>query len=241
MALCIMTNIESVYYTTSKSSLSPYGGAFRPFQTTAIHEFGHAGGLGHTATTYSVMGQDWDHIHANCGIATAYPGEDTSAGLIATYGLWAGAPQDLGAAHWRHTGSSGEYSTHARTRIFNSAGVELAKVCAGCAEPVYRVNKGQIVQLELTYENMGRTSPLTSPVGYYVSTNDCISTGDTFLGSTSMTLGRDTAFTWRRTLTIPNTLTSGQNYWLGAIIDYTGATAEGYESNNATYVGIRVQ
>ena len=204
-----------------------------------MHEFGHAGGLGHTANTYSIMGSDWTHIHANGTTATAYLGEDASQGVVVLYGLWTAGPEDLGVTHWRWIGSSGGYSTHARTRILSSAGVELAKVCASCAEPVYRVSKGQVVQLELNYENLGKNSQ-TRNVGYYVSTNDTISTTDTFLGSTSMTLSRDTVLTFRRTLTVPTTLTSGVNYWLGAIIDYNGALGELYENNNATYVGIRV-
>jgi len=226
--------------TTSKSSLWPYGGSFRPFQTTAMHEFGHAAGLAHTATTYNIMGQDWTHIFVNGATTTAYPGEDASAGVVAVYGLWSGGPQDLGVAHWRWTGSSGEYSTHDRTRILDASGVELTRV-AGTAERTYFVNKGQTVRLEMSYENMGRTSPLTVAVGYYLSTNDTISTVDTFLGSSSLTLSRDQVLTTTSSLVVPSTLTSGATYWLGAIIDYNGAIAEGNESNNATYIAIRVR
>lgn len=233
-------NTVAYHYTTSKSSLWPYGGAYRPFQTTAMHEFGHAAGLGHTASVYSVMGSDWTHIHANGATATAYPGEDASAGVVAVYGLWASGPQDVGVAHWRRVGASGEYSTHDRTRILSTGGVELARV-AGTAERTYYVNKGQTVLLEMSLENMGRTSPLTVGVGYYRSTNDTISISDTFLGSTSYSLARDSVLTTTRTLVIPSTLTSGATYWLGAIIDYTGVLAEGYESNNATYIAIRVR
>jgi hypothetical protein len=88
---------------------------------------------------------------------------------------------------------------------------------------------------------MGRTNPLTVAVGYYLSTNDTISTVDTFLASSSHTLSRDSVLTTTRTLVVPSTLTSGATYWLGAIIDYTGAFAEGYENNNATYTAIRVR
>ncbi|NOT54075.1 MAG: hypothetical protein HOP18_05675 [Deltaproteobacteria bacterium] len=232
-------NTVAYHYTTAKGSLWPYGGGSRPFQTTAMHEFGHAAGLGHTASVYSIMGQDWTHIHANGGTATAYPGEDASAGVVAVYGLWASAPQDLGVAHWRRVGASGEYSTHDRTRILNTSGIELARV--GTTERTYYVSKGQTVLLEMSLENMGRTSPLVPTVGYYLSTNDTISTGDTFLGSTAYTLYRDSVLTTTRTLVIPSTLISGATYWLGAIIDSTGAIAEGYEGNNATYTAIRVR
>ncbi|MGR9107225.1 MAG: hypothetical protein ACU843_09875 [Gammaproteobacteria bacterium] len=237
----IFNNSVSYHYTTSKTSLLPYGGAYRPFQTTAMHEFGHAGGLAHTANTYNVLGQDWTHIHANGSTATAYSGEDANAGLVSVYGLWAGGPEDLGVVHWRRTGSSGEYSTHGRTRLFNTSNVELTKV-AGTAEPVYRVNKGQTVKLEMSYENMGKTSPLNNiPVGYYLSTNDTISTTDTFLGAGSVSLSRDQVATTSNTsLVIPSNLVSGQTYWLGAIIDYTGTISERSESNNATYLTIRI-
>lgn len=246
MSTCRFTEADikfdnTVAYTTStsKSALISYGGASRPFQTTAMHEFGHAGGLAHTATTYNIMGSDWTHIHANGGTATAYHGEDAAAGMVAVYGLWAAGPQDLGVVHWRWVGSSGQYSTHNRTRIFNCSGTELPKV-AGTAEPVYRVSKGQCVRLELSYENMGRTSPLSPTVGYYLSSNDSITTADTFLGSNVPSLGRGQVLTTPTTLTVPSSLVSGSNYWLGAIIDRTNAISEKSEANNASYIGLRI-
>lgn len=236
----IFNNSVAYHYTTSKTSLWSYGGANRPFQTTAMHEFGHAAGLAHTANTYNIMGSDWTHIHANGATATAYSGEDANNGLVAVYGLWTGGPEDLGVVHWKHTGSSGEYSTHGRTRILDTSNIELAKV-AGTAEPVYRVNKGQTVKLELTYENLGKTSPLTAKVGYYLSSNDTISVADRFLGEGTVTLYRgfpDTTF--NTFLVVPSDLVSGQTYWVGAIIDYNNAYSERSETNNATYIGIRV-
>jgi hypothetical protein len=233
---------NTVAYTTStlKGDLWPYSGAYRPFRTTAMHEFGHVQGLGHTNNVYSIMGQDWTHIHANGSTATAYPGEDAVAGSVVVYGLDAANVQDLGIAHWRYTGMSGEYSTHGRTRLFNTLNAELAKVSAA-AEPTYKVNKGQWVKLEMTYENMGKTSPLTVKVGYYLSTNNLITTADTFLGEGTVTLSRGVPSTTNNTtLVIPSSLTSGQTYYLGALIDYTHLVSEVYESNNATYLAIRV-
>lgn len=113
----------------------------------------------------------------------------------------------------------------------------------GTSEPVYRVNKGQTVKLELTYENLGKTSPLTAKVGYYLSSNDAISVVDRFLGEgTTATLYRgfpDTTF--NTFLVIPSDLVSGQTYWwVGTIIDYNNAYSKRSEANNATYIGIRV-
>jgi hypothetical protein len=233
---------STVAYTTStaKATLTAYGGPNRPFRTTAIHEFGHAQGAGHVADIYSVMGTDFTHIHANGGTGTAYVGEDLISGSVAVYGLDANAGQDLAIAHWRRSGASGEYSSHSRTRVFTTGNAELAKV-AGATEPTYKVNKGQTVKFEMTYENMGRTSPLTVKIGYYLSTNDTISTGDTFLGEGQVTLYRGAPDTTNNTyLNIPSNLVSGTTYWLGAIIDYNGAVNEVYEANNATYTAIRV-
>jgi hypothetical protein len=250
MSTCRFTEVDvrfdntvAYHYTTSKSSLLPYDGSSRPFQTTAIHEFGHAGGLLHTPNTYSIMGQDWTHIHTNGSTARAYPGEDASAGVVALYGVWSSGPEDVGVVHWRWTGSSGGYSTHCRTRIFNSSGVLLplfSGVSCWGAEPIYRVSKGQTVQLELSYESLGKSSK-TVAVGYYLSTDSTINTADRFLSSTSITFSRNTVLTWKKTLTIPTNLASNTTYYLGAVVDYTGALSELSETNNATYIGIRVQ
>jgi len=232
---------NTVAYTTSnsKSTLWPYGGGSRPFRTTAIHELGHGVGLSHTATTYSIMGQDWDHIHANGSTARAYFGEDAASGAVALYGLNPGTVEDLGVSQWRHTGASGEYSTHDRTRILTSGG---GWVSSGTyqGEPRYNLNKGQSYLVEFSYENNGESFQ-TTEVGYYISTNDYISTGDRRIGGRNgMTLGRGTVFTYQAPITIPADLVSGQTYWLGVIVDEDHTLSEVTEANNQTYIAIRV-
>lgn len=78
-------------------------------------------------------------------------------------------------------------STHGRTNLFNMSNVELTGA-GGTAEPVYRVNKGQTIKVELTYENLGKTSPLTAKIDFYLSTNDPFSTTDRFLVEGAVTL-----------------------------------------------------
>ena len=232
---------NTVAYTTSttKTSLWPYGGSSRPFHTTAIHELGHALGLSHTSDTYSVMGQDWTHIHANGSTSRAYFGEDASNGAVAIYGANAGSVEDLGVAQWRHTGSSGEYSTHGRTRVLTSGGGAVGWSTFN-GEPRYNVTKGSSYLLEFSYENNGETYQ-TTEVGFFVSTNDTISTGDTRIGGRNgMGLGRNTVMTFQAPVTIPASLTSGQTYWLGVVIDEDGTLGEVTEANNATYIAIRV-
>jgi hypothetical protein len=222
------------YMTTS--SLWEYGGSSRPFQTTAMHEFGHSAGLAHTNWTYNIMGIDWTHIHSNGGTSFAYPGEDASRGVAALYGGLTGF-QDIGVVHWKYLGASGEYSSHERTRLYNGTGSLLASyVDAG--EPRYYVNRGQTVQLELTGENNGG-SYQNIQIGYFVSTNNLITTADRRIGGTTFGLSPDLVYTYRATLTIPADLAPG-NYWLGVIFDETGAIVETSEANNATYIPIRV-
>jgi hypothetical protein len=108
-------------------------------------------------------------------------------------------------------------------------------------EPTYKVIRVQTVKLEMTYENMGRTTR-TVKAGYYVTPNDNISIADQFLGSGVITVARnapDTSFNVM--LVIPSNLSSGKNYWLGAIVDYDNALTEKFEDNNETYVQIFVQ
>lgn len=223
---------------TVKTSLTRYTGSGRALQTTGAHELGHGAPLNHVNTEYNIMGADFEHIHVNGNTATAYVGEDASDGLVFLYGAKSSAFEDLGVVHWRYLGPSGEYSDHEKTKVFNTSNVALPTVSVN-GETGYRVTKGNQVRIELTYENNGKTTR-TSAVRFYVSTNDTITTLDTFLGSTSLTLGRGDVYTIRNTVTIPSNLVSGQNYWVGAVIDPTGALAESSEANNATYIPIRI-
>lgn len=228
---------ESFVTCQHKSHSLAYGGS-RPFQTIALHELGHALGLLHEANTYNIMGQDWDHINANGNTVHFYAGEDAMNGTVALYGLDSSSRQDVGVVHWRHTGHSGEYSTHGRTRIFNLAGSENSRVAGTGNDPIYRVTRGHTILLELTFENNG-ASTQTPRVGYYLSTDDDITTGDTLLATRTPTLGRNTVYTTTQQLVVPSSLVSGRTYYLGAIIDYQNTLSEINEDNNATYVGIR--
>ncbi|MDJ0807501.1 MAG: CARDB domain-containing protein [Gammaproteobacteria bacterium] len=240
---CNMTEADirmdsSVTWTTStlKTANWNYGGAGRPFQTTLLHELGHAIGLGHEADEYNIMGQDWDHIHTNGSTARAYFGEDASDGSVYLYG--ASSDQDLGIVHWKWTGSSGAYSTHGRTRLLDpSTNIELPYDLVN-EERRYKVDRGQTVKVELTYENNGNNYQYQD-VGYYVSTNDYISTWDTLLATRNLGLSPDNVYTSSYNVTIPGDLSCSTNYWLGAVIDKDGSLSENNEWNNASYIPIR--
>lgn len=220
---------------TVNGRLYGYGGGLRPFQTTAVHEFGHAFGLAHSNSEYNVMGTDFHFMTTNAGVGRAYLGADASDGAVRIYGAASTAVEDVSLSHWKYSGASGAYSSHAKTILANASGVELpSTVDAG--EKRYAVTGGQTVQLELTRENNGRTARSVR-VGYYLSTDNRIDTSDRQLAVETVNAVLGDPTTWRRTLTLPTGLPSGK-YWLGAIIDDNNALAERVEDNNAMYIPV---
>jgi hypothetical protein len=191
-------------------------------------------------TEYNVMGTDFEHIHVNGSIARAYIGEDTADATVFLYGTRSPAFEDVAVVHWKYSGASGEYSDHTKTVVTNSAGGALGTTSVN-GETGFLVNRGQVVRAEFTYENNGANTKNSIVTGYYVSTNDFISTFDQRIGGATWNLSRGDVLTTTVTLTIPSNLTPNTNYWLGVIIDENGAIPEAVEVNNATYIPIRVQ
>lgn len=226
-----------------KTNFWNYGGNSRTFETTALHEVGHTIGLAHENRYYNIMGSDYTHVHTTGETALrSYMGEDATNGLIALYGQT--TKQDVSVAAWRHTGASGEYSTHGRTRLFDSNGSLLTstEAISGCGysscEQRYDVGLGQSIQYELTLENNGSNSQ-TVVLGYYISTNATITSSDTLIGTDTVTVTRNTPETTTRNVTIPSNLSPNTDYYLGVIIDNNNSVSEWDESNNTSYIHIR--
>ena len=213
------------YFGTNRSAMSPYSSeGERPFRTTAMHELGHALGLGHEDGEYNIMGQDWDHIHAYGGNATAYPGEDASHGAVRLYGSSAVAREDVAVVHWRYTGGNSRgYSTHRRTRILSEF----------TDEELATVDPGQRIRAEFTFENNGSNTQDSVTVYYYLSRDRLLSFGDTLLGQSTLRLSRGNVMTTQKRLDLPVAAAPGE-YFVIAVVDPWNTVAELFEDNNIT-------
>lgn len=234
----VIFDVNETYtpFMSNKSVLWEYGGSQRPFQTTAAHELGHGLGLAHVNYNYNVLGTDWTHIHVNGSSARSYVGEDATRGAVHLYGTE--ARQDVGVTQWKYGSASGEYSSHVRTVLRNSSGALISSSIVG-GEPRYNVSPGQVVRIEFTYENNGSQTQGVN-VGVYLSTNNLITTVDSKIANIGLTLAPDVVYTRQDTITIPASLPSGSNRWIGVIVDDNNAVSEFVEANNATYIPIRV-
>jgi hypothetical protein len=232
---------------TDKDNLTMYrGGGARGLRGTALHELGHGLYLKHENDEYNMMGADYSHVHVNGDLATFYLGEDAGDGAVHLYGTDSNF-QDVGVVHWKYKGASGEYSTHEKTQIYNSAGsTVLSRVGVDYQgdgigdEYHYRVSAGQSVKVEFTYENNGASTHRNVSCSIRLSTNNICSTYDRKLTGFTTTLGRADVYTYKKSVTLPRTLTSGSDYWLCAIIDDNNRISEHWEGNNATWLPIRV-
>lgn len=223
-----------------------YGGGSRPFVSLLLHESGHSFGLKHNSYSYNIMGEDWTHVHVNGGIHRPYGGEDAMAGQVRLYGLDNPRRNDLSVAHWKYSKADGEYSEHTETALY-SGNVLVAKqknadasVTLIGGRPVYQVGRLSTYNVEFTYENNGANGFKGVNVGFYISTDKTITTLDKFIGSATFNLNPGDPATRRASVTIPDSLTVGQYYWLGVVVDKDNKIAEYAEDNNASWHIIRV-
>ncbi len=227
-------------FTDTRSSKEKYGGSLSDWNTTALHEMGHSLGLKHVNGEYNIMGSDQTHTHANSNEVRANVGEDAGHGEAFMYGKGPGNVTDVGVSHWKYSGVNGEYSHHERTKMYNVSNGKYPPNIDFDGMRQYRVNRGSAYNVEFTYENNGFSTQNNVKLGFYVSTDNRITTMDRLVTTRTLdSLAVGNVLTDPTTITIPNDLVKGMNYWLGVIIDSDGAIAENDELN-ATFMPILI-
>jgi hypothetical protein len=194
-------------------SLDPfdYGNPSGPpynFELVALHELGHALGLNHEDRWMATM----NSIYPNSGTLGYYkevdPLADDRAGARILYPDGT-TEVDVAGSAFKHTGSG----------------------TSGLVSSPSSAARGSTVTIEYTFSNQG-TATQSFDIGFYLSTNDYISTGDTLLGMNyGAWAGSGVQATYTRTLTIPSWVTPGY-YTLGFLLDPNGTVAEKNETND---------
>lgn len=226
---------------TNHRKWRPDGDGYRPAQTTMMHEAGHALGLLHSNVRYNLLGNDTEVINVNDGEFQSYTSEDPSRGVAFIHGTDNGSKPDLAVSPFKYNGTSGEYSTHRFAQVFNEAGTQSLdwNYDATRREWYVIVKRGTKYKFEFTYEHLGPGGTIDTKAGYYLSSNENITTSDWFLEDRNFSLGWNVPYTAWRTIRIPASAQTKRQY-LGVIIDYQNTTNERRGSNNRAFIAIEV-
>lgn len=178
------------------------------FKLTAMHELGHALGLGHEPDVLATMNPIYPFGGVIGNTNDAHPHADDVRGDRAGYGTCC-TERDVSASAYRRT-SPGN-SDH----IF----------------PPATSFRGHSTGYQFTIGNRGTTNEGSVRVQFYLSADRTITTADTFLGAATYSLNNGAEVTNTVFVTVPTGLTPG-NYFFGYIVDPLSTIVEVDEGNN---------
>ncbi len=195
------------------------------FLLIAVHEMGHALGLGHEPIGNEPPGTAWLVATMN----PRYP----SGGPIGQENIVELHTDDRNGARYLypHSGPSGPPMTD-----LASSGYTFGPVL-GKAVPVFftptNVLPGDTLSVRSVIENFGTTSEFFVRQGFYLSTDAVIETTDMLLGSLLWDIAFEDAIDFDVDLDLLDFDVAPGTYTIGTILDDLDEVLEAYEDNNA--------
>lgn len=200
-------NVNYSWSTSPVSYTNPTGSPYS-FEGVALHELGHALGLLHEDRWMATLNSIYPNSGPFGGSKEWDPFGDDRQAVRVIYPDGT-TETDIAASAYKRTGSG---TSNLVTSTTSAA-------------------RGSSVTVEFTFSNLS-TASKTFDIGFYLSTNDLISTGDTLLGTNfGASGGAGGTGTFSRSLTIPSNIAPG-TYYLGFLVDKNNAHSEANEGNN---------
>lgn len=193
------------------------------FILTAVHEMGHALGLGHSPIGNEPSGTPWFIATMN----PAYPsgGSVSNANIVE---LWTDDRNGLRTLYPYSGPSKPPY------RDLANAGFTASNYI-GFAIPVIfwptAVYPSQTFTARAAFQNFGNTAQLFVNHGFYLSLDETVTPDDMYLGSVEWDIALGDAFDYDVDIDVPDDLPAGQ-YNLVSRIDDDLEVTEIYEDNN---------
>lgn len=193
------------------------------FLLVAVHEMGHALGLGHEPVGDEPSGTSWFVTTMN----PRYP----SGGPMGDQNIVEVHADDRNGARYLYPASG---PSNPPVRDLANADFTAGPVL-GKAIPVFftpeTVYPGDTLVVRSVIENFGITNEFTVSQGFYLSTDEAITTSDTDLGALLWDLAYGDGFDFDVDIEMPVDLAAG-TYYLGSILDDLDQVPETFEDNN---------
>ncbi|HNO78462.1 MAG TPA: matrixin family metalloprotease [Phycisphaerae bacterium] len=194
------------------------------FLLVAVHELGHALGLGHDPIGDESPGTPWF-------IATMNP-RYPSGGATGQENIVELHADDQSGLRflYPHAGPSEPPHVDLATAAFTSS-TTLGKAVPSFFTPS-AVYPGDTLTVRSVIENLGSTNEFMVAQGFYLSDDQMIEDSDMFLGELLWDIPFQDAFEFDVDVDMPEDLPAG-DYIVGTILDRQNEIAEVYEDNNA--------
>ncbi len=194
------------------------------FLLTAVHELGHALGLGHDPMGNEPLGSLWFVANMN----PFYP----TGGPLGQYNIVELHTDDRNGLRFLYPPSGPAGVRMIDLALGNYAPTDTPGIAMPLSFNPTIVQPSGTIIADSVIENLGLTNELSVRQGFYLSINEEIDTGDMFLGSLLWDLAFEDMLQFGVAIDMPGDIAAG-NYYLGAIIDDVNYINEAYEDNNA--------